>query len=310
MGLETNPGDATYGEAFFAGIEAGTRRSAEIVVPLLLDLFSPQSVADFGGGAGHWAAVFLARGVRDVLTIDGPWVPQAARAVPPELYLEHDLRSPLTLDRRFDLALCFEAAEHLPPAAAEELVRALTDAAPVVAFSAALPGQGGDGHINEQRPSYWADLFGARGYACFPDLRRRIWTDAAVEVWYRQNLLCFVRRTEMERWRGVLDRPVEETQCLLDVAHPDLLLQHKGRGDQLEAYADRLEREGETLRRELAQARGKLQQRQAELDHCRAELSAAISQPQWRAWRLVTRAVRRVGRLGARVSRMSGSWRR
>ncbi|CAN7578357.1 hypothetical protein LJR219_004237 [Phenylobacterium sp. LjRoot219] len=303
MGLKTNSaettnGEALYGEAFFAGIDAGAQRSAEIVVPLLLEVFSPRSVVDFGGGAGHWAAACLARGVRDVLTIDGPWVPPSARVMPAERFLEHDLGAPLVLDRRFDLALCLEAAEHLPASAAEALVRALTAAAPVVAFSAALPGQGGDGHINEQPASYWARLFAARGYACFTDFRRRIWNDAAVEVWYRQNLLCFVRRSEIGRWGAGLDRPVEEPD--LDVAHPDLLLRHKARGDQLEVYADRLEREGEAMGEKLEQTRAALERREAELLQCQAELKVFTASPLWRGWRLAVRVGRGVRRSAAR----------
>lgn len=292
-----NAGETAYGEVFFAGIEAGAQRSAKVVVPLLLDLFRPQSVVDVGGGAGHWAAAFFDCGVSDVLTVDGPWVPASARAMPPERFLEHDLRTPLELGRTFDLALCLEAAEHLPASAAEGLVRALTDAAPVVVFSAALPGQGGDGHINEQPPSYWASLFAARDYVCSSDLRRRIWSDAAIEVWYRQNLLCFLRRSEIHRWREVLKRSDDETACLLDVAHPDLLQRHKRRGDQLEAYVHRLEGEGETLRCDLNRARHELQRSQAELD-------AVASSRIWRAWSFARGAARRISGLKAR--RVSG----
>lgn len=287
---ETTAGETAYGEAFFAGIGEGAQRSAEIIVPLLVELFAPQSVVDFGGGGGRWAAVFLARGLSDVLTIDGPWVPPAARAVPPDRFLEHDLRKPLQLDRSFDLALCLEAAEHLPAAVAPQLVRALTEAAPVVVFSAAVPGQGGEGHVNEQPASYWASLFAAEGYACFADLRRGLWNTPGVEVWYRQNLLCFVRREEVERWRPVLGASVEPSDGALDVAHPELLARHKQRGDELEIYARRLEEEAAVSRRELADARWSLAQRQAQLD-------AILRTRVWRAWRRVVRMTEGLRRL-------------
>lgn len=284
---ETHPGETAYGEAFFAGIEEGARRSAEILAPLLVELFEPQSIVDVGGGGGRWGAALLASGVPDVLTIDGPWVPAAARAVPPDRFLEHDLRTPLRLDRTFDLALCLEAAEHLPAAAAGELVRALTEAAPVVVFSAALPGQGGEGHVNEQPPSYWASLFAARDYVCFADLRRRLWNNPGVEVWYRQNLLCFVRRSAADRWRPVLGRSVEQSDGVLDIAHPELLERHKRNGDQLRTYAQRLEDEAEVLRRELADVRLRLEQRQAELD-------AILRTRVWRAWRRAVSTASRI----------------
>jgi SAM-dependent methyltransferase len=289
MGFDTPEGKAAYGASFFAAIDEGSRRSAEAVVPLLLQLFSPRSVVDVGGGGGHWAAACLAGGVRDVLAVDGPWAPATARAAPPARFLEHDLSSPLFLERTFDLALCLETAEHLPASAAPEIVRVLTEAAPVVAFSAALPGQGGDGHINEQPASYWARLFDARDYLCFSDLRRRIWNDEAVEVWYRQNLLCFVQRSELARWGAGLTAPMEPDDPLLDVAHPAFLARHKARADALEAYARRLEADAELLREGLGRTREELAQTQAELDRIR-------NSPAWRALRLAADPIRRLRR--------------
>jgi hypothetical protein len=281
--------ETTYGTAFFAGIDSGSRQSAEIVVPLIIELFSPRNVVDFGAGAGHWAATCLARGVGDVLAVDGPWVPPEARAVPADRFLELDLAAALTLDRRFDLAICLEAAEHLPSASAAELVRTLTTAAPVVVFSAAVPGQGGDGHINERPASYWANVFASRGYACFDDLRRRVWNDALVEVWYRQNLLCFVRQSELATFGARLTSPIAPDDPMLDVIHPELLLRRRQMADGLESYARRLEGEKERLRLSLEETRGLLEQRQAELDRIKSSLP-------WRALRAAADPIRRLRR--------------
>jgi hypothetical protein len=296
MGIDTIGGATPYDATFFAGIEEGARRSAEAVVPLLIEHFSPSSVVDIGSGGGVWAATFLANSVADVVAIDGPWVPHAARCVPPGRFWEHDLSLPLAMKRTFDLALCLEAAEHLPASAAPELVRSLTEAAPVVAFSAALPGQGGDGHINEQPASYWARLFAGRNYVCFSDIRGRIWNDEAVEPWYRQNLLCFVRQSELARWGACLRTSIHHDDPLLDVAHPALLARHKRMADRREVYsrrleadADRLLAEADCLREEVARTRGELQQRQAELDRIRNSLA-------WRALHLAARPVRRLRR--------------
>jgi len=296
MGIDTIGRETIYGGTFFAGIEEGARRSAEVVVPLLIELFSPSSVVDIGGGGGSWAAACLAHGVADAVAVDGPWVPKTARRIPPDRFLEHDLSLPLVLRRTFDLALCLEAAEHLPASAAPELVRGLAEAAPVVAFSAALPGQGGDGHINEQPASYWARLFASQNYVCFSDIRRRIWNDEAVEVWYRQNLLCFVRESELARWGARLTTPIPHDDPLLDVAHPALLARHKAMADRREVYsrrletdANRLRADADRLRREVARTRGELQQRQAELDRIR-------NSPAWRALQLAARPVRRLRR--------------
>ena len=107
--------------------------------------------------------------------------------------LAGDLAQPLQIDRRFDLALSLEVAEHLPPECGSEFVQTLTDLSSVILFSAAIPFQGGTDHLNEQWPEYWADRFDARGYVPIDCIRRRIWRNEDVEWWYAQNLMFFVR---------------------------------------------------------------------------------------------------------------------
>ena len=60
-------------------------------------------------------------------------------------------------------SISLEVAEHLSPGRAESFISDLCQAAPVVLFGAAIPGQGGVGHLNEQWQSYWANLFEACG---------------------------------------------------------------------------------------------------------------------------------------------------
>ena len=73
---------------------------------------------------------------------------------------------PAQLDESFDLAFCLEVAEHLPPYLGDRLVDFLALRAPVVVFTAAPPGQGGIGHVNEQDKAYWIARFERRGMRC------------------------------------------------------------------------------------------------------------------------------------------------
>jgi SAM-dependent methyltransferase len=182
-----------YNEGFFASQDDGSRESAGAVLPWVLERFSPQSVADVGCGIGTWLRVARENGIDDVLGLDGPWVSPDALEIPPERFLEAELTSPPELGRTFDLVLSLEVAEHLPPSKAEDFVDFLTSLGPVVVFSAAIPGQGGIGHTNEQWPEYWAGLFARRGYEPVDCLREAFWNDDAVEWWYSQNLLLFAR---------------------------------------------------------------------------------------------------------------------
>lgn len=192
------PDPVPYDAAYHGALHDGARRSAECVLPLVLDLLRPASLVDVGCGSGAWVAAALAAGVEDALGLDGPWVEPGTLVIPKERFRAMDLARPVDLGRRFELALCLEVAEHLPPEAAPVLVETLSRHAPAVLFSAAVPGQGGEGHVNEAWPKAWIALFAEAGFDVRDALRRRLWDDEAVEPWYRQNLLLFCERGWLE----------------------------------------------------------------------------------------------------------------
>jgi SAM-dependent methyltransferase len=144
----------------------------------------PRSAADFGCGPGAWLAALAKRGTADLIGYD---LKPPDPAVWPGRFEMCDLTQPMIFHRRFDLALCLEVGEHLPKAAAWTLVNSLAEASDVILFSAAIPGQGGDGHCNENWPSFWVELFAEHGYASLDLIRPRIWTDERVLWWYRNN---------------------------------------------------------------------------------------------------------------------------
>lgn len=169
----------------------GKKRSPRQIVPWLMELLQPQSVVDVGCGPGYWLAVFRELGVVEVLGFDGDWVDQTRLEIPAGSFHPVNLRQPLPCDRKFDLALSLEVAEHLPEQNAAGLVETLTGLSQSVLFSAAIPGQGGQGHVNEQWPEYWMGLFGQRGFQCLDCIRPRFWSNPEVEYWYAQNTLLF-----------------------------------------------------------------------------------------------------------------------
>ena len=92
-------------------------QSAAIMVPIILELTGAKSVIDIGCGAGNWLATFERLGVTDYLGIDGAHLPPETLRIPHERFRPHNLATPLSLDRRFDLAVSLEVAEHLPHSA-------------------------------------------------------------------------------------------------------------------------------------------------------------------------------------------------
>jgi SAM-dependent methyltransferase len=182
---------AFYTSEYFEGHFDGAGPSAAVVVPLVLSLVSVKAVIDVGCGVGPWAAEFLARGVPDVWGVDGDYVDRSLLRIPLDRFVARDLTKPFQFDRVFDLAVCLEVAEHLPESRAGGLVADLTCLARCVLFSAAVPGQGGAHHINEQYLSYWVDLFERQGYEGVEAIRPWILGNNSVQWWYQQNIVMF-----------------------------------------------------------------------------------------------------------------------
>jgi SAM-dependent methyltransferase len=177
-----------YTSTFYDKWAKISRKSAEIVVPLVLDLVPAKSVIDVGCGEGHWLRVFKNHGATDVLGLDGEYVPHGKDR---HEFYACDLAQPFYLNQKCDLAVSLEVAEHLPIERAESFVDDLAKLAPVVLFSAAIPGQEGTGHVNCQWPSWWAEHFAARDFLAYDPIRPQIWDNNDVAWWYRQNILMF-----------------------------------------------------------------------------------------------------------------------
>jgi SAM-dependent methyltransferase len=214
-----------YDETFFSDNRGGSRRSARAVVPVVLEYVQPCSVLDVGCGLGTWLRVFAERGVSEILGVDGDYVRDRGLEIPPERFIAADLSRSLDVGRTLDLVVSLEVAEHLPESAADSFVGNLVRHAPIVLFSAAVPFQGGTGHLNEQWPEWWAARFATHGYVPVDCLRGRIWSHPDVEWWYAQNILFYADRSYLKS-NAALRRAAEVTSAeRLSLVHPKKYLQ-------------------------------------------------------------------------------------
>lgn len=205
-----------YNHDFYTYIDDGSRASARTVAPLLLAEMRIDSLLDVGAGHGAWAAEWMAAGVGDVLAVDGDYVRPDQLVIPAANFRAHDLSTPLDLGRQFDLVQSLEVAEHLPHAKAAMFVETLTRHGDVVLFSAAVPHQGGEHHVNEQPPEYWRQLFKTRGYSVFDFLRPRLADQKQVKGWYKFNSYLYANAAGQKRLSDTVlgsrvenDRPLE-----------------------------------------------------------------------------------------------------
>jgi len=220
------PVTSPYTPEFFDRMDKQGLSSARVIVPILLQWHATQRVVDVGCGRGAWLSAFREAGVPHIQGIDGPWVDTNQQLIPPESFLASRLdqiRSNSISQSQYDLAICLEVGEHLPASQSTDLVQNLTSIAPVVLFSAAIPGQQGTDHINEQWPEFWEALFQVRGFTRLDPLRPRIWRDSRVAWYYQQNLYVYVSSqvlAESPHWQEELRLTQSSPLTLI---HPKIL---------------------------------------------------------------------------------------
>lgn len=214
----------TYNSNFYDIRQAASIRSAEIILPLVLTHMSNcKSVVDIGCANGTWLSVFDSLGVHDYVGIDGDWVNSKQLLIPETRFIQKDLSNEFCdFDRNFDLAVSIEVAEHLPESRAISFVKYLTSLSDYVLFSAAIPGQGGTGHVNEQWQSYWAKLFEKQGYSVLDIIRPKVWDSVDVNIVHAQNILLYSRLSRDNDGIEGLKVSARESM-LLDIVHPRLL---------------------------------------------------------------------------------------
>ena len=205
-------------------------RAAELVIPVIYKYFQPGSVLDVGCGIGTWLYVFNKTQQAKVKGIDGDYVDKAllSKYLSAENFVAADLSKPFDLQQKFDLAMSLEVAEHLPEASAKNFVGSIVKHSDLVIFSAAIPEQIGQNHINEQWPSYWVDIFASYGYKAYDLIRPEIWNLKDVDVWYKQNILVYSKHP----------LPYPEAS-MPNVIHPELW---DSKNKKIVSYQQQLER--------------------------------------------------------------------
>jgi len=162
-----------------------------------------RSICDVGCGSGAFAAEFLRRGYRIVGCERSKKGIALTRSQGVEC-LSFDLRlqPAAPLHGPFDLVYCFEVGEHVAPPLDTNLVSFLSGLGRIVVFSAAPPGQGGIGHINEQPPEYWAAQFSDAGLQIAEDETQTIREElrnSGADFWFWRNTTIFRTATEAKQ---------------------------------------------------------------------------------------------------------------
>ena len=206
-----------YNKEYYNRQFEGSIRSATVFLEYLFKYYTPGSIVDFGCGVCSWLSVAEKLGVKKLVGLDGDWVESKQMQGEAIEFRITDFEKGVSLAEQFDLAMSVEVAEHFGGEYATSFVRSICRAAPVVVFGAAIPGQGGTQHVNEQPQSYWVDLFKKNNFKCFDFFRPNLWNNDEVETWYRQNTFLFVREDFIMKLPEIITaQPV----LLADIVHP------------------------------------------------------------------------------------------
>jgi glycosyltransferase involved in cell wall biosynthesis len=273
-------------------LREATRYTATVARAILERWFEFHSVIDFGCGTGNWLNCFSINTDRTILGLEMETFAPYEIEIDPGLILHLDLGLYVNLQRRFDLALCVEVAEHVDPLHAPNVVENCVRHSDVVLFSAAIPGQGGLHHVNEQLPGYWAALFEKHDYAVVDRLRPQIWDDPQIPIWYRQNLLLYVRRTSPSFDTIAVRSNEGGAGPPLALAHPDFLTFYTSEIRRLTAESDSLRQQVDEAAVALRQARGGNDQLRQMLLESRLQEARIVNSTVWRAFLMLRRRSR------------------
>jgi SAM-dependent methyltransferase len=188
--------DQIYDEKYYSEImEPLAKKSAAVMAESIVSEFHPSFVVDVGCGAGELLRQLKDRGIQGVGYEKSAAAIRLAHAKDVEV-LEFDLEQPLDrlAIRPSDLVISTEVAEHLPKRFADTYVEYLCRTADRVLMTAAIPGQGGTEHVNEQPNEYWIAKFQQRGFSLdreMTDRLRRRWQEASIAGFYYSNLMIF-----------------------------------------------------------------------------------------------------------------------
>jgi SAM-dependent methyltransferase len=176
--------------------------SAEIIVPELTKLMQINSVVDVGCGLGNWLSVFEQNGIQKLIGIDGEHAKRKF-ILNEKHFIATDFENieafKTILNEKVDLAICLEVLEHLSENTGKRIVDFLCNASDVILFSAAIPHQTGENHINEQHPVYWQELFAKRGFIFYDIFRQKYWNNSQIKWWYKQNMFLVAREGTFSR---------------------------------------------------------------------------------------------------------------
>ena len=174
-------------------VNRGGHKHDEPLVAAIAGLYNPTLAADLGCGDGWyckrlrdlgWPAVHGYEGCSDMVK----------QGVYDDIFVL-DLTKRRWVGIKYDLILCLEVGEHIPPDHEKTFLDNVSefgkDALSVI-MSWAIPGQGGRGHFNEKPNRYVQEEMMSRGFVVDPWATRFLRESSSLK-WFKNTVVAYGR---------------------------------------------------------------------------------------------------------------------
>lgn len=191
--------DLLYDRGYYERQDEHMSASGRTIASSLVGRFGASSVVDIGCGSGAVLNGLQEQGCKAwglEYSIAAVNLCRSKGLSVVQFDIETDSAKPEWLASA-DVVVSTEVAEHLPEQCADRYVElCLSLSSKWVIVTAAIPGQGGTDHVNEQPHSYWIEKFQEHG-ACYCQAEtmkcRAEWASGGVDGARARNVLVFQR---------------------------------------------------------------------------------------------------------------------
>ena len=197
-----------YSQKFYNNVDARASYSTKAIVNILknyINFSNLNLIVDVGCGSGAWINCFLLNSTSEIHGYD---LLESIKLNRVRFSGKLESRVKLfvcdfenTVDLRLppvDLGVCLEVLEHLENETGKKLVQELSHNCVMILFSAATPGQGGTGHINEREHNYWLNQFEENGFGVYDCIRPKLQKDSNVARYYALNTFLLIKSSKLK----------------------------------------------------------------------------------------------------------------